>query len=148
MLFNLARFAYRTTIIAGVAISLSTARIQAQTTCLPADSQAVFVLGNLKAYAVGTADGYGQSVLHLPLLTAAQADSQVVQSMSDSLCAIASQKINASISSRYPDDNLPNRPVYLFLLGNLYLVQTMFQGKPSVIEFYDSNWHYLRGLVL
>lgn len=148
MLFDLGQVGCCATIFASVLISLSTASIQAQTTCLPADSHAVFVVANLKAYAVGKPEGFGQRALHLPLLTAAQADSEVTQTMNDSLCAIASQKINSSISSRDPDDNLPNRPVYLFLFANFYLVQTMYHGEPSVIEIYDSSWNYVYGLLL
>jgi hypothetical protein len=148
VLSDLGQVGCRATILASVIVSLSTASVEAQSACLPTDSDAVFVVGNLKAYAVGKLDGFGQRVLHLPLLTEAQADSEVVQSLNDSLCTIASQKINATIMTVDPSDNLPGRPVYLFLFANFYLVQTMYHGETSGIAIYDSSWNYVQGLLL
>jgi hypothetical protein len=139
----LAKRIHQAATVSVIVIAFAASSVNAQAACLPADSNAVWLLGNLRAYATDSSGGFAHTTLHLPLLTTAQAESQVVQLTNDSLCAIASQKINESIVMGDPSDNLPNRPVYLFAFSDLYIVRTIRHGLLSQAEIYDANWTYL-----
>ena len=127
------------------AVLISVAPSTAQSTCLPADSNSDWLLQDLRSYATDSSGGFATTSLHLPLLTTAQANSQVVLVSNDSLCAIASREINSSIVTVDSADDNPARPVYVFLFADLYMVQTLRHGLLSAIEIYDSNWKYLVG---
>lgn len=123
--------------------TVTTSSSRAQSTCLPADSSSVSMLARLQAMATDSADTKLRSIFQLPLLTTAQAATQVVQVVADTLCTHASRAFNASIVRVDATDDNPSRPVYLFKFGTLYVIQGLRHGYLSAAEIHGADWSYL-----
>jgi len=107
----------------------------AQSSCLGSDDTAAMLIGGVRDI-TSNPDRYDDRVLYqLPTLT--EAETGLVSS--DSLCAAASDAINAA-SGIYEQ-----RDVYLITAGDRFVVvdPSIHGGEPMLVWIFTSEWEYL-----